>query len=104
MTFALITIIILALVSVVFAVQNSGVITVSFLAWQVDASLALILMITLVVGVLIGYLAGIPKVWKRSSETRQLRRQVEDLQLAAVVRESPDSEGERGREEPDRSV
>ena len=104
MTFALITIIILALVSVVFAVQNSEVITVSFLAWQVDASLALILMITLVVGVLIGYLAGLPSVWKRSAETRQLRRRVEDLQQAAPVRESPDLADDRDREEPDRSV
>lgn len=104
MTLTLITIIILALVSVVFAVQNSGVITVSFLVWQVDASLALILMITLVVGVLIGYLAGLPSVWKRSSETRQLRRQVQDLQQSAVVREPTDPEGDRDRDEPDRSV
>jgi len=100
MTFTLITIIILALVSVVFAVQNSGVITVSFLAWQVDASLALILMITLVTGVLIGYLVGLPSVWKRGAETRQLRRQVDDLQKATAVREEPPSSEDGGTGEP----
>jgi uncharacterized integral membrane protein len=104
MTVALITIIILAVVSVVFAVQNSAVITVSFLAWQVDASLALILMITLVVGILIGYLAGLPSVWRRSSETRQLRRQVEDLQQATAVRDTPEVTGDGDGGEPDRSV
>lgn len=100
MTLALITIITLAVLSVVFAVQNSDVITVSFLAWQVDASLALILMITLVTGVLIGYLAGLPSVWKRGAETRQLRRQVDDLQKVTAVREQPPFSDDGGSGEP----
>ena len=104
MTFALFTIIVLAVVCVVFAVQNSAVITVSFLAWEANASLALILMITLGAGILIGYLAGLPSVWKRGSETRQLRRQVQDLQEATPVRETLEPAEGSEREGPNQSV
>lgn len=104
MTIALITTVVLAVLSVVFAVQNSAVITVSFLAWEVDASLALVLMITLIAGVLIGYLAGLPSVWRKGSETRRLRRQAGDLQAAVGAREPVGWPGERGNEDASRTV
>jgi putative membrane protein len=104
MTLVLFTIVVLAVLSVVFAVQNSAVITVSFLAWEVDASLALVLMITLIAGVLIGYLSGLPSAWRRGSETRKLRRQVDDLQAVTGAREPVNERGEHGNEDAGRTV
>ena len=60
MPLVLIVAVVLAAVTALFAIQNSGVITVSFLGWETDASLALILILTLGIGILIGYLAGLP--------------------------------------------
>ena len=51
---------ILALLVTVFAVQNNQTITISFLFWSIEGSLALVLMITLVLGIVIGVLLMVP--------------------------------------------
>lgn len=56
----LILALLIALVAVVFALQNLIPVTVTFLAWDFNASLALVILITLLLGVLIGYLATVP--------------------------------------------
>ena len=97
MTFALIAVIVLTLVSVIFAIQNSAVITVSFLVWELNASLALILIITLGAGILIGYLAGLPSVWKKGAEARKLHREIDDLEKVTTAREPTGSAEQDGR-------
>jgi len=47
---------VLALLVTVFAVQNNQPITISFLFWSIEGSLALLLMVTLVLGIVIGVL------------------------------------------------
>jgi uncharacterized integral membrane protein len=84
MPFLLIIAIVLAAVTALFAIQNSGVITVSFLGWEWDASLALILILTLGVGILIGYLAGLPGSLKKGSQLRKVKREVAALEDATV--------------------
>lgn len=65
-----------ALVAVVFAVQNTTPVTVDVFAWQVQGSLALILLVTLAVGVGIGILGSLPTLirrsWKISSQTKRI--------------------------------
>jgi uncharacterized integral membrane protein len=53
---------------------------VTFLAWHWEASLALILILVLGAGILVGYLAGLPSAWKSKSELRQQRREIKDLE------------------------
>ena len=79
MTGFLILAIALAVLVAIFAIQNSSVIMVTFLAWHWEASLALILIMVLGAGILIGYLAGLPSAWKSKSELRQQRREMKDL-------------------------
>jgi uncharacterized integral membrane protein len=86
----LILAIVLAALTALFAVQNSGVITVSFLGWEWDASLALILILTLGVGILIGYLAGLPASLKKGSQLRKVKREVAALEDATVKGEPED--------------
>ncbi len=57
---SLIISLLIALVAVIFALQNTEVIQVKFVLWVIEGSLALILMVTFLVGVLVGYLASIP--------------------------------------------
>jgi uncharacterized integral membrane protein len=83
MPFLLIVAVILAAATALFAIQNSGVIAVSFLGWEWEASLALIL--TLGVGILVGYLAGLPASLRKGSQLRQLKRDLGELEEAAVV-------------------
>ena len=90
MPFLLILAIILAALTALFAIQNSSVITVSFLGWEWDASLALILILTLGVGILIGYLAGLPSSMRKGSQLRQVKRDIGALEDAAVELEGED--------------
>jgi uncharacterized integral membrane protein len=87
MTGFLILAIALAAVVAIFALQNSAVIVVSFLAWHWEASLALILILVLGAGILVGYLAGLPSAWKSKSELRQQRREISDLEKEAPIQE-----------------
>ncbi len=54
----------LGAVSVVFALQNTSDITVTFITWHVEGSLALILLLSMVSGVLISILVSLPEVFK----------------------------------------
>jgi uncharacterized integral membrane protein len=80
MTGVLIAAVVLAALVAIFALQNSSVIMVTFLAWHWEASLALILILVLGAGILVGYLAGLPSAWKSKSELRQQRREIKDLE------------------------
>lgn len=95
----LIVAIALAALTAVFAIQNSGVIAVSFLGWEWEASMALILIVTLGVGILVGYLAGLPSKMKKGSQLRQTKRELENLEelatdlepVGGAVSESPEA-------------
>ena len=90
MPLVLIVAVVLAAVTALFAIQNSGVITVSYLGWETDASLALILILTLGIGILIGYLAGLPSSLRKASQLRRVKRDLGALQEAAVELEEED--------------
>jgi len=88
--FLLILAVVLAALTALFAIQNSGVITVSFLGWETDASLALILILTLGIGILIGYLAGLPSSLRKASQLRRVKRDLGALQDVAAELEEED--------------
>jgi putative membrane protein len=92
----LIIAIVLAAVTALFAIQNSTVITVSFLGWEWDASLALILILTLGIGILIGYLAGLPSSLKKGSQLRQVKRDQGALEKTNVSLSPPPEEDREG--------
>lgn len=51
---------VVAILSVVFALQNIAVVSISFFAWSVNVSLAVALLVALGIGVLISVLISIP--------------------------------------------
>ncbi|SLM18139.1 exported hypothetical protein [uncultured spirochete] len=64
--FYIVLLIVVGIVAVVFAGQNSTPITVAFFGWSTNASMSLVLVITLAAGILLGVLLLLPSVWKRT--------------------------------------
>jgi uncharacterized integral membrane protein len=67
--------------SVVFVLQNITPITVTFLSWQIQGSLAVILFLALIVGMVITLLMVLPGLIRdewRYSQLKKEKKQVED--------------------------
>ena len=71
---------VIAVLAVIFALQNSMTVTISFLAWEVTGSLSLVLLITLAIGALIGLLFLAPSVIKNSISASNGRKRVGALE------------------------
>jgi lipopolysaccharide assembly protein A len=65
--------------TVVFALQNVTPVTVSFLSWEFEGSLALILVLAVVSGLLISSLLSLPTAIQRRLQISRLRN--ENLRL-----------------------
>ncbi len=70
----------LGAVAVVFALQNVAVVTVSFFSWQLEGSLALIIGLSLFVGILITILTTLPQNVSNYYKNKKLRKENEHLQ------------------------
>ncbi len=69
MQFFLLIAALIAVFAVIFALQNAVPITVSFLFWQVESSLALILIVAFIAGVITSLLFNILSIIKRARAT-----------------------------------
>ena len=68
----------IAIVTVVFALQNSTPILVSFFSWQAQESMALVLLITFSLGVIFGFLISVPTMIARMRKISRLQRTVHE--------------------------
>jgi len=75
-----------AILTVVFALQNTVPVVVTFLIWKFEGSLAMVLMLTFALGVLVSALVSIPAIIKRRSATSNQKKKIEELENR--VRES----------------
>lgn len=80
MIFTLIVALILAIVSVVFALQNSDVVEVVFFSLKMEGPFALFILASLVIGVVIGILVMVPGVIKNALTLSRTRKQVDAMQ------------------------
>ncbi len=86
----LITAIIIALVTVVFALQNANPVTIKFFVWSVpDTSLSLVLIITLATGLIAGLLFAVPGNYRKNKTISELKRRVSDLENNKPVPKAP---------------
>lgn len=76
----------LAILTVIFALQNAIPVGVTFLVWKFEGSLALVLMLTFALGVLVSLLLSIPAILKRRSAISNQKKKIEEL--ANRLRES----------------
>jgi len=79
-TVYLIFALVIAVIAVIFALQNTMVITISFLAWEVTGSLSLVLLVTLAIGAVIGLLVLAPSAIRSSLSASSQRKRVGSLE------------------------
>lgn len=79
-TVYLIFALVISVIAVVFALQNTMVITISFLAWKVTGSLSLVLLVTLAIGAVIGLLALAPSTIKNTLVVSGHRKRIGALE------------------------
>lgn len=87
MYFFLFLALIIAILLVLFAVQNPVYITVSFFSWQADGSLVFILTSVFAAGLLTGVLMALPSIFRKSFAVREHKRKIKQLEKHMI--ESP---------------
>lgn len=87
MQLSLIFALIIALLAVIFSVQNTEPVTIKFLFWTFQGSLALILMITLVTGVVVGFLTSSPSMLKNRSTISTQKKKIAELEATLAEKE-----------------
>lgn len=78
----LIMAIVIAILAVFFALQNAIPITVSFLTWKFESSLALVLLITIALGVLMSLLVSVPSKIKKMKMILNQKKRIQELESA----------------------
>lgn len=71
---------VISLLAILFALQNASSIFINFLVWRFYGSLALILLLTLALGVIIGLLVTIPSILKRGWLSSRRKHQLSQLE------------------------
>jgi len=80
-TVYLIFALIVAVIAVAFALQNTAPVTVAFLSWKVaDAPLSMVLLVTLAIGILIGLLFVAPSLIKHTFRASGSRKRIGALE------------------------
>jgi putative membrane protein len=67
--------IVIALLAVIFALQNSAPVKVNLYFWEVNISLALLIILLLVMGIVTGLLIMSKKVYNKHSQLKALQKQ-----------------------------
>lgn len=79
MVFLVIIGLIMAILAILFAFQNSTVVAISFGVWEIQQSLAIILIITLGLGIIISLLLSLPTILKRGWQNAKYKKKIGEL-------------------------
>ena len=71
----------IALIAVVFAVQNTALVTISFLLWKFNNSLAVVLLLAIFAGVLISIFASLPGWIRGRMAQSTLKKKIRELEM-----------------------
>jgi uncharacterized integral membrane protein len=71
---------IIAILAILFAVQNNETTTVSFIAWDFEGSLALVLLVALAAGALVSFFVSLPANIKARWTIRNQRKKLTELE------------------------
>ena len=79
MLFSLIIGFVLGAGAIVFAIQNNTIVALTFLGWQFQSSLAVVVVIVLIAGLLVGIVICVPSIIRRSFVIRRLTKQAQGI-------------------------
>jgi uncharacterized integral membrane protein len=78
--------------AIIFALQNTQVVALSFMGWQFESSLALLVIVILAVGMIVSMLAFLPsaisgslRIMKLKRENKKLVQELESREQALLV-------------------
>jgi uncharacterized integral membrane protein len=77
---ALVGALVIAILAAIFALQNPDLTFVNVFAWEFNAPLALVLFITLGVGLIIGLLVLVPSIIRREMKLRHKTKHIHELE------------------------
>jgi len=79
----------------VFAIQNSAAVTVKFLLWQFESSLAVLIILAMLSGMLLVFLLSIPGRLKRRKELHDRDKRIRELEkrLEECTKRESESQG-----------
>ena len=80
MQIKIIAAIFIAMAGVIFAMQNNVPVTVNFLLWRFDSSLALVLLVALALGAIIVALLTTPATIRRQWQLMRQKRRIDELE------------------------
>ena len=93
MSAVIIIILILAILLVIFTLQNSIVISIHAFFWEIsDVPLVLVLLSCVLLGYIIGAVYFYPRIWNLKKERRRLTKSNKELQQQQSVQETSQSE------------
>ena len=72
--------IILGGLSILFVLQNVAIVTVTFFSWQITASLAIVLFMAIISGILLTLIALLPSLIRDEMYTSVIKRQKRELE------------------------
>lgn len=70
----------IAILAVVFAVQNADTTSIQFLAWETEVPLAVVLLVSVLIGVLISILASSPSFVRSRLTIRNQKKRMSELE------------------------
>jgi|GEM_PF-4888734 len=74
--------------AIVFALQNNEIVALTFLSWQFESTVALLVIASVAVGILIGLLAVVPSVFSSSLRIMGLKKDNRKLVDEIVARDN----------------
>ncbi len=100
MPVVIIIILVLAILLVIFTLQNSIEITINVFFWEItNAPLVLVLICCVVIGYLLGAIYLYPQVWKLRKENRRAKRLNRELEAKqGTFKPTPEEENPEGIE------
>jgi lipopolysaccharide assembly protein A len=96
MSAIIIILLILAILLVIFTLQNSFVISISFFLWKIpDVPLVLLILCCVLLGYILGAVYFLPRIWKLKREYKQVLKSGKKLEEKLEVQEAkkPGPEG-----------
>ena len=74
-----ITILLLVLIIMVFALQNANPVSLKIIGWEINSMLSLVIIASIIIGALMSMLSGLPSRTRKNKIIRDLEEKVEKL-------------------------
>jgi lipopolysaccharide assembly protein A len=95
---------VIAVLAVIFALQNTATVTVGFLVWSLQGSQALVLLAAVFAGIAVCFLACLPSWIRHRWTIRRLRKRVTTLELSLSDQETATNEAKQKLREQETAI